>query len=736
MTEFNTLNPVPSSDVRDLLDNATIEDKLVNGLQASYPDRFGRPLKSKRGMELDFSAFLAASGFELPALEYVDGSPLVVDRPTQLISRDGILYSVKAIESFPANLAGMWAADQARLVVRTDSDFRQDLANADDPSKGAGLVGRATQSVNSVADLRLLSTSGPSKYAKTLGYYAAGDGGCGEFFASSAALSDDGGSIILADDGGFWVLKDRAKINVMQFGAIQGDDTLATAVSNTAAFRAACLSYKSKWDAWKVGKQSRSIYVPPGDYNLSNGFTVPTGCALFSDGLGVARLKVLNATADIVNVLPLVSLSRVIDDITFVTEPSTGAYVIHPAPQIDNLYLNPQNSGTALYIKDVPGFKVGSLWIQAETGVHVWASGDGTFGDLMIEDSTGTGVLVEESQNLMFGKVYTFSNNIGIKIGATNNNIHISELQSNYSKFFAVEFGAGTFNRSISFGHVTVNQNTQHVTFSGGVSVTGAAADVSIGTLECRNANGFAAVVSGFNQLSIGAMKLKQLIGNATYTQGTTLQGISASGSATVNVGSLFSEGLRLSPVVVAGTPIVTVGGGWCSGFAAAVPVFNISAAVAGAVVTVSDFRGAASEANSCPLFAPSAGVDFRYSRVDDAFAFVPSGGRAAVFLPFNSGAELFDIALTANPNPAGNPDYKRTLRATLLHESVFVAAFVNQLFVSSVIGAAGIVPNIDMQVDYTSVGGGNNIAHTSSGYLVISVPSTYTNLKINIDKL
>jgi len=546
----------------------------------------------------------------------------------------------------------------------------------------------------------------------------------------------DGGSIIEADDGGFWVLKDRAKVNVMQFGAIQGDETLPTAAINTAAFRSACLSYKSKWDEWNVGKQSRSIYVPPGDYNLSNGFTVPTGCALFSDGLGVARLKVLSATADMVNVLPLVSLSRVIDDITFVTEPSTGAYVIHPAPQIDNLYLNPQNSGTALFIKDVPGFRVGELWIQAETGVHVWASGDGTFGDLMIEDSTGTGILVEESQNLMFGKVYTFSNNIGVKIGATNNNIHISELQSNYSKFFAVEFGAGTFNRSVSFGHVTVNQNTQHVTFSGGVSVTGSSADVIIGTLECRNANGYAALVSGFNELAIGTLKLKQLVGNGLYTQGTTLRGVNASGSATVDVGRLFSDGLSLSPVVVVGTPSVTVSGGACKGFAAPVNIFDLSAATAGAVVTVNDFRGAASEANPCPLFAPAAGVDFRYSGVDDAFAFVPSGGRAAVFLPFNSGSEAFDISLAANPNPAGNPGYKRIVRSTLLHESVFSGVFVNKFFVDTVAGAAGTVPNIDLQVDYSGVGGGNNIAHVSSGYLVISVPATYTNLKINIDKL
>ncbi len=141
MTTYNTQNPVPSVDVRDLYDNAQNLDNLSLGSAPSYPDRLGVPRKSWKGMEADFAAFLAASGFELPVLVYVDSSPLVVDRPTQLIERDGILYSVKPSESFPATLTGTWAADQLRVVVRTDQDLRQDLASHVDPSKGAGLVG-------------------------------------------------------------------------------------------------------------------------------------------------------------------------------------------------------------------------------------------------------------------------------------------------------------------------------------------------------------------------------------------------------------------------------------------------------------------------------------------------------------------------------------------------------------------------------------------------------------------
>lgn len=140
---FNTGNPVGSTDARDLYDNAQNFDKLSVGPEHSYPDRLGVPRKSWAGMEADFSAFLAASGFEPDVLEYVDGSPLTVLRPTQLIERTstpGILYAIKLPSAFPASLSGVWADDEEKLVIRVDDSLRQDLVGA----AGAGIVGFAT----------------------------------------------------------------------------------------------------------------------------------------------------------------------------------------------------------------------------------------------------------------------------------------------------------------------------------------------------------------------------------------------------------------------------------------------------------------------------------------------------------------------------------------------------------------------------------------------------------------
>ncbi|HBP6021753.1 TPA: right-handed parallel beta-helix repeat-containing protein [Pseudomonas aeruginosa] len=97
--------------------------------------------------------WLAAQGFEPTPLEYVDGSPLIVDRPTQLIQRDGNLYSVQLPADFPVSLSGNWAADELLLVNQVDRALRAELVNETDLALGAAVVGRSAVVVESLADL-------------------------------------------------------------------------------------------------------------------------------------------------------------------------------------------------------------------------------------------------------------------------------------------------------------------------------------------------------------------------------------------------------------------------------------------------------------------------------------------------------------------------------------------------------------------------------------------------------
>lgn len=134
--------PLGSTAVKVLYNNASNLDEATNSDADTWVDRppFGRVRRTWRGMENDFNQFLINSGFETVHLTYVNGSPLQVDRPTQLIDRAGSVYRVKMPASFPVVLSGNWTTDQNLLVDVGDSALRSDLANNTDIANGAALV--------------------------------------------------------------------------------------------------------------------------------------------------------------------------------------------------------------------------------------------------------------------------------------------------------------------------------------------------------------------------------------------------------------------------------------------------------------------------------------------------------------------------------------------------------------------------------------------------------------------
>lgn len=159
MTTYNTGNAVGSTDPRDLYDNAENMDLLSVGADMEYPDRLGVPRKSWAGMEQDFDqaqsdrqasyeAWLAAAGFESTHLTYIDGQPLTVERPTQLIDYDGSVYRVKMPANFPVALSGTWADDSALLTDVGDQALRDDLA----APTGADEIGYGNRTVANALD--------------------------------------------------------------------------------------------------------------------------------------------------------------------------------------------------------------------------------------------------------------------------------------------------------------------------------------------------------------------------------------------------------------------------------------------------------------------------------------------------------------------------------------------------------------------------------------------------------
>ena len=132
---FNTGNNVPSTDPRDLYDNAENLDKLVNGADPFYADRKGVLRESWAGMENSFTnaqegretaftlsqadkesrfqAFLVSSGYVSKG-DYAAG--VVLDERNEYVAVDAVttgttagLYRPGPGATLPLTLTGTWA---------------------------------------------------------------------------------------------------------------------------------------------------------------------------------------------------------------------------------------------------------------------------------------------------------------------------------------------------------------------------------------------------------------------------------------------------------------------------------------------------------------------------------------------------------------------------------------------------------------------------------------------------
>ena len=196
---YNTGNPVPSTSPLDLSDNAQIFDELMTSTSPSVNDRTGKRRQTWAGMEYEWQQFLINSGFEPVHLVYVDSSPLVVSRPTQLIDRAGVSYRVKTPASFPVTLTGTWATDQAAVVEVGDSPLRQQLFA---PS-GAGLVGFSRSEVYPAATVGYELLRSLPAFVNARSYGFVGDGSNADTLKLQQAL--ESGFPIQLDKGTFTV---------------------------------------------------------------------------------------------------------------------------------------------------------------------------------------------------------------------------------------------------------------------------------------------------------------------------------------------------------------------------------------------------------------------------------------------------------------------------------------------------------------------------------------------------
>lgn len=143
MTTFKTGNPVPSTAVRDLYDNAENFDTAVNGLGLTWLDRLGRARKSWSGVEKDAADFVAESGQAIAefivegeeAINRVIGftyrgewAPATQYQPKDVVRVDGLEYITMTAHTSSATFtadAALWSLytgiSRAELAAPTGS---------------------------------------------------------------------------------------------------------------------------------------------------------------------------------------------------------------------------------------------------------------------------------------------------------------------------------------------------------------------------------------------------------------------------------------------------------------------------------------------------------------------------------------------------------------------------------------------------------------------------------------
>ncbi len=205
MTTFNTGNPVPSTDSRDLSDNAETIDNLVNSTSDSTPTRLGKSIITVKGLENQY-VFTAINGGIWAAGQ-------IFTAFNQYMVFSGTAYKPKNTTTLPYVVG-----------ATPDNSFVEVVGN----SSTAQIINDLSQAyeVKTVDELRLLSGMPDGKVVEWNDYYSTRSGGGNSGVVKTGAHTDDGGSIFTLADGKYVEAnQDGNRVEVTKFGAIPDDTT-------------------------------------------------------------------------------------------------------------------------------------------------------------------------------------------------------------------------------------------------------------------------------------------------------------------------------------------------------------------------------------------------------------------------------------------------------------------------------------------------------------------------------
>ena len=207
----------------------------------------------------------------------------------------GLMYTYKAGTTDPATTYSNDTGTPNTNPIVLDTDGQCDLFLDDavsyriilknsagvtqfDKDRIASLGSTQVQSFNSIAALRLRSGTTTANAAKTLGYYAAGDGGGNTFYWDSTSVATDNGATIIkptsVSGAGRWLAVDTSCVSLKQCGAKGDGVTIDDA-------------------AWSVFcNLAGDGIIEPGDYKITAHVTVSSGALKVIRGIGNPTISI------------------------------------------------------------------------------------------------------------------------------------------------------------------------------------------------------------------------------------------------------------------------------------------------------------------------------------------------------------------------------------------------------------------------------------------------------------
>lgn len=241
MTTYNTGNPLGSTAVKDLYDNAENFDVALNTTDTTWVDRgpvgVPRMRKSWDGLQNDIANAILRTGYEFIG-DYDSPGELTFTSGNQVMSKGGEYWRPGPSLALPYTTVNNWVTDQPKFVSTGDASLRQALA----PIAGASLVGGVRRQVDSIASLKTTPARYDNDLIRTTGYRSANPGfGAANYRWSAVSTATANDSTVVqvtgVSTGRYLIELDGGPLLASQAGAV-ADYAGATGTDNRVGLQA------------------------------------------------------------------------------------------------------------------------------------------------------------------------------------------------------------------------------------------------------------------------------------------------------------------------------------------------------------------------------------------------------------------------------------------------------------------------------------------------------------------